>query len=200
MEDRNPLPPEAPPMPPAAPYAPPAAYAQPRSPLHRSPLLAGLLSMMPGLGNIYNGLYMRGVTFFLLWAGVLATMIRTGNRSNGQSEALALLAPAVAFLWLFNLFDAYRQASLINLGYATDLGLDNKVRVHRAPGGMMLGVAILLIGIYGLLEHFFNLDLTLLLDYWHVAFIGFGIWLIVQARQAKVEAETAGSDLDGEID
>lgn len=201
MEDRNPLPPEAPPTPPATPYPPaaplpaPGEYSAPaRGPLHKSPLLAGFLSFMPGLGNIYNGLYLRGIAFFFLWAGTFATTIRIGNRSSGESETLALMIPACVFLWLFNLFDAYRQASLINHGYASDLGLSDRVRLSRAPGGMVLGVAILLIGVYGLLERFFNFDLSLLLEYWHVGFIGFGIWLIIQARNANAQERAAALD------
>ncbi len=179
-------PPESPP-PPSAPYAPPMPYATRQNPNHRAPLLAGFLSFMPGLGNIYNGLYLRGITFFLMWGGIFALAIRTGNRSDGESEALAFLIPGLIFVWLFNLFDAYRQANLINHGYATDLGLSDSGRWTRPPGGLMLGVVILLIGVYGLLEQFFDLDLTVILDYWYLAFIAFGIWLILQARRAKTK-------------
>lgn len=205
MENPNPTPPEAPQQPPAAAQAPPHAqptqalppgsgyvdptYAQAptRGPLQKSPLLAAFLSMMPGLGNIYNGLYVRGISFFLIWGGVFALTIRTGNRSQGDSEALALFIPAVVFIWLFNLFDAYRQASLINHGYATDLGLEDTGRLRKAPGGMALGVVVLLIGVYGALERIFDFDLSLVLEFWYVAFIAFGAWLIYQARQAKVQ-------------
>lgn len=176
-------PPEAP-TPSSPPYGPPLPYESRRNPNHRSPLLAGFLSLMPGLGNIYNGLYLRGITFFLMWGGIFALAIRTGNRSHGDSEALAFLIPGLIFVWFFNLFDAYRQANLINHGYATDLGLSDSGRWSRPPGGLMLGVVILLIGVYGLLEHFFDLDLSIILDYWYLAFIAFGIWLILQARRA----------------
>lgn len=196
MEDQKQPAPEASPSPPIQDY-PPVYPPAPRNPLQKSPLLAGFLSFMPGLGNVYNGLYTRGITFFFIWAGVLAITIRTGNRSHGDSEALALLIPSVVFIWLFNLFDAYRQASLINHGYANDLGLEDSGRFNRAPGGMMLGVVVLGIGLYGLLQQLFDFDLTLLLDYWHVAFIGFGIWLIIQARQAKA-SEASSQTIDGD--
>lgn len=200
MEDPTQTQPEAPqPPPPAATQAPPPqalpprsdyidpgyAQAPTRSPLQKSPLLAAFLSFMPGLGNIYNGLYVRGISFFLIWGGIFALTIRTGNRSQGDSEALALFIPAVVFIWLFNLFDAYRQASLINHGYATDLGLEDNGRLRKAPGGMALGVVVLLIGVYGALERIFDFDLSLILEFWYVAFIAFGAWLIYQARLAK---------------
>jgi hypothetical protein len=151
-------------------------------------MLAGFLSLMPGLGNVYNGLYLRGITFFLIWGGIFALAIRSGNRASGDSQALAFLIPGIIFFYLFNLFDAYRQATLINHGYATDLGLSDSAKWSRPPGGLMLGIVILLIGVYGLLEHFFDIDLSILLDYWYFAFIAFGAWMILQARRANAEA------------
>ncbi len=56
--------PEAPPA-----FAPrPVSSAIPSPVGHKNPILAAVLSLFPGIGNVYNGLYMRGVTFFLVIA------------------------------------------------------------------------------------------------------------------------------------
>ena len=50
---------------------PPPAVTAPATPMPASferkrPLFAGVLSGFPGMGNVYNGLYLRGFTLFLI--------------------------------------------------------------------------------------------------------------------------------------
>ena len=62
----NPLPPPPPPPPPAAPVVPPVTAGVPPATGYidrKSAALAGLLSMFPGLGHLYLGLYQRGLAF-----------------------------------------------------------------------------------------------------------------------------------------
>ena len=160
---------------PPAPEGPAPRYEVPlRRPLpERSPVLAGLLSVVPGLGNIYNGLYLRGGTLFLITVGIF--FLATQENEDG----LALLIPALLFSWLFNLFDAYRQATLINHGVSEDPALaQRRVVPSQAPGGLVLGLAVFLVGFYGLLSQFFDLDLSILVDYWYFGFMAFGGWLV----------------------
>jgi len=114
-----------PPMEPQAPYNPPpvpppfAGGSAPSMPDPRGyrrmpdkvPVTAALLSVVPGLGNIYNGLYARGLTFFFIEFSIIR--MAAGVK---QDENLAILIPSIFFFWLFNLFDAHRQAVIINLG------------------------------------------------------------------------------------
>src|SRR5215510_6401687 len=93
-----------PPAPAPTPAAAPAPIGQ------KNPGLAALLSFFPGMGNVYNGLYMRGVTFFL----IILSLIGIANRGHD------LFGFAIAFFWIFNVIDAYRQATLINYGYTQD--------------------------------------------------------------------------------
>ena len=72
MEPARPL--ETPVVPVGVTVASPAA-AQPqpvRNPMKKHPFLAAFLSFFPGLGNIYNGLYLRGVIFFTVVAALMA--------------------------------------------------------------------------------------------------------------------------------
>ena len=150
-----------------APPLPAAAAAPPV--LRKNPGLAALLSLFPGMGNVYNGLYMRGITFFLL----VATMIAITNRGHD------LFGLAIAFFWIFNVIDAYRQATLINYGYAQDLGLVDLPRYPRAgQGGLVAGVLLTLVGLFAVLERYFDIRLDWLLDLWPFALVVVGVWLI----------------------
>src|SRR3954468_15768595 len=78
------------PMPAPTPALPAAAATPPF--LRKNPALAALLSAVPGMGNIYNGLYLRGITFFL----VVATLIGITTRGHD------LFGMAIPFFWIFN--------------------------------------------------------------------------------------------------
>lgn len=138
---------------------------------HKNPLLAGGLSLFPGMGNVYNGLYMRGITFFL----VIASLIIISERHN-------IFGLGVAFFWIFNVIDAYRQATLINYGYAQDLGLIDLPRHPRASqGGIFSGILLSLIGLFAIADRYFVIDLEWLFDLWPFALVAIGVWLIVSA-------------------
>ena len=55
------------PPPPPAPSEPEDAPQVSR----KNPVLAACLSGFPGIGNLYNGLYMRGMAFFLICASLI---------------------------------------------------------------------------------------------------------------------------------
>jgi hypothetical protein len=154
---------------PAAPAAPASTLAAPPPIGRKNPGLAALLSAFPGLGNIYNGLYLRGVTFFLI---VMSLM---GIAANDNDE----IGVAVAFFWLFNVIDAYRQATLINYGYAQDLGLVDLPRHPRASqGGVLAGALLTLIGVLAVLDRYFEVRLEWILDLWPFALVIAGVWMI----------------------
>lgn len=75
----------------------------------RSPLLSSLLSIVPGLGQIYAGALSRG-TALLLAAIVTALLVRW--------QGSTFLYAGIVLVWLWNIWDAYhlargRQVSLV---------------------------------------------------------------------------------------
>lgn len=176
--------------------APPARQPRPRrrpprrevreAPI-KSPLLAAFLGFVPGLGNIYNGLYARGFVFFLLVVSLFYAAIDVGN--NGKEEALALLIPSLIFTWLFNIFDGYRQATLINWGWDER----EEIAAQQGSGGLAAGIALFAIGIYGLLHQFFDIDLSALLEHWYLVLLAIGGWLIYQSWGEKKSEESTDS-------
>src|SRR5262249_35855310 len=125
MSSDSPLtPPPAPPPPaPAAPTPPAPAAPTPPSPAatpaaqvpvtaeRKSAGLAGFLSIFPGLGHLYLGLYQRAFAF----GGSFILLV--GMSSHGRGEAV--VGPLIAFVWFFAIIDAVRQAHAINRGDGT---------------------------------------------------------------------------------
>lgn len=182
-------------------YRPAPAPAAPVGTV-RTPGLAAFLSVVPGLGNIYNGLYVRGISFFLIYVSLFALTIHSGE--SGREENLALLIPSLCFFWLFNLFDAYRQATLINHHYAGGGPLDEAPVVSTLAGSLGLGVVLVVIGLYGLLDRYFDIDFLWLFDRWPLFIIAFGAWLIFQALRQRqshpADNPFASSHASGEVE
>jgi hypothetical protein len=176
--DPAPAPVAAPQAPPAA---PPAAASNQESNVHqKNPLLAGFFSLFPGMGNVYNGLYLRGLTFFLIIAGIIGILAET--------NASPIFGLGLAFFWIFNILDAYRQATLINYGYAQDLGFrDLPQAPGAAQGGIAGGIILVVIGTIAVLEEYFRIDLEWLLQLWPFVLVGVGLWMIYASIKKKRE-------------
>lgn len=161
----------------------PASSSAPQ-PMRKRPLLAAFLSAFPGMGHIYDGLYLRGTLFFAVAASLLA-LTDDGNEHS-------VLGFVVAFVWIFNILDAYRQAQLINFGYAQDLGLEDLPKTPKAgQAGLVAGLLLIGLGTVSALQLFFGIDMGWLLDYWPLGLIGIGIWLVVagvRERRARAGA------------
>jgi subtilisin family serine protease len=153
-------------------YAPqPAPSAAPLAIGRKNPGLAALLALFPGMGNIYNGLYMRGLTFFLVIASLIGIVV------NGNHP---LFGMAIGFFWLFNVIDSYRQATLINYGYAQDLGLLDMPKVpYPGQGGLVAGGLLALIGTAAILDQYFDINFNWIFNAWPFALVATGVWLIV---------------------
>jgi hypothetical protein len=156
-----------------------------RDAIHQKiPFLAAILSGFPGMGTVYNGLYLRGLVQFLI-IGTLVNMVD----HNGSP----FLGMSLAFFWAFNILDAYRQAVLINYGYSQDLGLlDTPQRPRAGQGGLVAGVILTALGTIAFLDQYVNIDLRWLYDMWPLAIVAVGVWLIVASirdrQKAKLES------------
>jgi len=168
------------PVPPApATSLPPVAYgAAPAAPQLKNPAAAGLLSVLPGLGHVYLGLYQRAIAFFAVWV-----LIITFISSARHPGPLGILIP---FWWFFVLIDAVRQAKAIN---ATGLPESNLVGQQEKPlpvsGSLAFGVFLILFGIFFLINRFVTIDLSFLFDWWPLLLIAFGGWQVYAYYKAK---------------
>ena len=168
---------DAPPPPPpqdasghAAPPPPPPPPAPAQGGLTARHVVSVILALFPGLGHIYNGLYQRGIVLFLLAVGSIYLATEEG-----------VMGMVVAFVWLFNIIDAYRQATLIELGHGTDLGLqDTPKPPANGQLGLLAGAGLFVIGFLALLDHTFGYDIDRVWEFWPLL-LAAGAWLMIGA-------------------
>jgi hypothetical protein len=173
-----------PPPPPVTPAAPVTVITE-----RKSPGLAGFLSMFPGLGHLYLGLYQRAFAFggsFILLVGI---------SSHGRGETV--VGPLIAFVWFFAIIDAVRQAKAINRGYVTASEYARSPEIHRRESSASLTWGVILVGIGALwlCNQYLNLD-----RFWDivgdwgapVAFIVLGIVLILTHIKRKRDENEKG--------
>ncbi len=94
----------------------------------KSPVAAALLSLVPfGLGHLYLGQYSRALAFFVgFWVPILVL-------------GVPLLG---IFFYFFAIFDAFRQAQLINLA----AGEGRERPANAFQGGLAAGVFLVVLG------------------------------------------------------
>lgn len=178
-EERSKVLPPAPPTPregaPAAPLNGSGAKTLQHEPevvekAAKSPLAAALLAFFPfGLGHFYLGQYARALCFFAaFWVTLLVLQV-------------PLLA---VFFYFFGIFDAFRQAQLINL--AIKKGVEKPATSYE--GGLAAGVFLLALGGYLLLRQFVDLSFirVFIQQWWPGILVLIGLWMIVGAiREQK---------------
>lgn len=75
----------------------------------KNPILAAILSIIPGLGQVYCGQLVRGIVIFIIVA-VLAGII--AGFLSGLIGSLSFLFGLIPLaLWLWNIYDAYKLAA-----------------------------------------------------------------------------------------
>lgn len=145
----------------------------------RSPALATLLSMMPGLGQIYLGYYQQGFVNIAVIAGCITAL--SSDRFDGLEPFIAL---GMAFYWLFNMIDANRRAHHFNR-VAAGLGaeqLPDDFPLPKARGSKFGGVALIAVGVLFLLDLNFDIPLDWLADWWPLALVLIGARMVWTSR------------------
>ena len=142
----------------------------------RSVALATLLSLVPGLGQVYLGYIQQGFINALTVASLITLL------TVDAGTFTPLLALFMAFFWLYNIVDANRRAILLNqrvLGLAPgELPED----ASPALQGSVFGGLILIVGGVLALAHIrFGLSMAWVERWWPLAIVGLGIHLIWKA-------------------
>lgn len=184
----------------AAPYYPPQArpvqpypHAAPMTgdPRQKSPFLAGLLSLMPGLGQVYTGYYQRGFVHALVVGSLIALL---ASYDDGPLVPLGVIF--LIFFWLYNVIDASRRAALYNQALAgvPNIELPEDFKVPGFRGTVAGGLAIAAAGVVLLLHTRFGVPLDWLEEWWPAALILFGGYLVWKAWQDRPRRAAAASD------
>lgn len=143
-------------------------------PRRKSPVLALVLSLMPGVGQIYVGYYQQGFTNAIVAASII-TLLSTEVVRGAEP----LFGVFLGFFWLYNIVDAWRRATFYNNALA-GIGPANLPEDFTAPSGrgtLAGGVALVIVGAIALSNTLFGMPLDWAEKWWPVALIGGGAWL-----------------------
>jgi len=154
----------------------------------KSPGLAGFLSIFPGLGHLYLGLYQRAFGF----AGAFCLLIFFN--SHGHRTAV-FSGPATAFVWFFAIIDAVRQAKAINRGTVAESGFAPAPLLRRSSegtGSLTWGVILVGLGVLWILDRFVNIDWSFMEEWGGpLALILLGLVLVIShVRRKRSEHES----------
>jgi len=149
--------------------------------------LAGFLSIFPGLGHLYLGLYQRAFGFAAAFCILIAF--------NSHGRMAALSGPATAFVWFFAIIDAVRQAKAINRGSVAESGFAPAAQLRKAEGtgGLTWGVILVGIGVLWILDRYIVIDWSFMEEWGGpLALILLGLVLVISHIRRKRQEHESG--------
>lgn len=173
---------------PAAPTlsaGPAATPYQAFDPRHKSPILASLLSFMPGLGQVYVGYYNRGFAHAMVVATLIALLA-----SNQIDDIAPFIGIFLAFFMLYNIIDAGRRAAFYNQALSEGESFE-PIQLPGDAGGLgpqanlVGGVMLMAAGSALLLHTRFDVSLDWVQDWWPAAPMVLGLYMIFLAIQER---------------
>ena len=149
----------------------------------RSPLIAGLFGLIPGLGAAFNGQNIKSLLHFI----VPISLLQLGDIFSHQVE-LPFFLGAAAF-YVFSIYDAVRTARRASLGediQSEDAALKRLLRENTTTlGALLTGV-----GVLTLLDLFFP---SFVQRSWPFLLILVGLFLLRNYRQQQTSQPIAPS-------
>ncbi len=142
-----------------------------------NPGAAFALGMIPGVGAIYNGDFMKAAIHVLIFG----LLIQMQDALHGGGEALLGLATAAFYFYMP--FEAYYTAKKRKLA-AEGVELETPIdRLHQQFGDMQHkelwgGVALVVIGGLFLADNFDIVRFDRIGQLWPLVLIGLGIWML----------------------
>ena len=142
-----------------------------------NPGAAFALGLIPGVGAIYNGDFMKAAVHILIF-GILVSL---HDSMHGGGDALVGLATAAFYFYMA--FDAYftsKKRKLANEGVELETPID---RLHQQFGQMEHkelwgGVALVVIGGVFLANNFNIVRFERIGELWPLVLIGLGSWML----------------------
>ena len=147
---------------------------------YKSPALATMMSLMPGLGQIYVGYYQQGFVNIV----IIATIISVLASTDGNGPITPFLGLFLAFFWLYNMVDAARKATFYNQALAGlgPLQVPEGDQLLGGRGSLVGGIVMVVIGAIALAHTRFGMSLDWVEHWWPLALVLGGAYLIWQGR------------------
>lgn len=134
----------------------------------KNPSLAAFLAIFPGMGAIYNGNFLKGITYILIFAVLI---VLTGNAHDPDSVVFGLM---IAGFYIFQIIDSYNEAGKLN---KASVAAEGEAEV-KEDLSLFSAVAVLIIGILFQLVNFDLLTFRQVTRLWPLALIAFGIKIV----------------------
>lgn len=156
----------------------------------KSPFLAGLLSFFfPGTGALYNGDYLRGVIYIIIFAGLITI--------QKQGQAQPFVALMLAGFYIFQIIDSVNTAGAINrkavLGEKTQKIEEDQISRVVKSGSVFWGAVLMGLGIILLLGNFEVIDYDHIFDFWPLVIIVIGLKFIADYFAKKNGTSQGGN-------
>ena len=155
-------------------YTPPPYTPPPYTPPSRtSPAIAFWLGLIPGVGAIYNGQYLKGLVHAII-AGLLMSLTSAADNTAGQP----FLGMVLTAFWFYMAFEAYHTAKKRRLGLPVEEWsslLGPAPRTGRLPLGPIILIGI---GVLFLLDTLHVFNFREVGRFWPVILILVGAYLL----------------------
>ncbi len=176
--------------PPAAessPYTAPAAAPQFPPDAAASRGLAFLLGLIPGVGAIYNGQYVKGLIHVVI-LGILISIVSSGEASGGLEPLFGMMIG----VWVFYMaFEAYHTAKKRQLGQPVD-EFSSLVSLRGQPSTFPVAPAILIaVGLLFLLNNMEIIRFSQIIRYWPIALIALGVYMLYERVSSSERQHSA---------
>ncbi|MGH9700065.1 MAG: LiaI-LiaF-like domain-containing protein [Candidatus Acidiferrales bacterium] len=153
----------------AAPPGGPIPAAEPAD-SDSKPSIACLLGLIPGLGAVYNGEYLKALIHVLVFGGLIAAL----NADWPNGGFYAVLGIGLGCFYCYMPLDAYRVARARKLGRPEPGLLAESGPRNNAPIGAFILIGL---GVLFLMANFGWLQMEWFSKAWPIALIILGIWL-----------------------
>lgn len=166
-----------------SPYAAPSATPYASGDAGVSPGLAFVLGLIPGVGAIYNGQYVKGLIHVVI-LGILFS-IANSDSTGGLQPLFAML---IMVWWFYMAFEAYHTAKKRQAGHPVD-EFSSIVPLHAGRRGFPAGPVILIgFGVLFLLNTMDILRFDRMIRYWPVLLIVLGAYMLYERLNGSMSS------------
>jgi hypothetical protein len=136
------------------------------------------LGIIPGLGAVYNGEYMKALIHVVVFAALVGAVTAAGNSDSGGAYLAICIVLLVAFISYMPI-DAYRVAKLRQTGGGGPAPLFDGSPTNQPVGAIIL----IALGMLFLLGNFGLLRGDWFEHGWPIALIALGVWMLFRRTQ-----------------
>jgi TM2 domain-containing membrane protein YozV len=177
--------------------ADPSPYTSPQAPppvvpdAGASPGLAFLLGLIPGVGAIYNGQYVKGLVHVVI-LGILISIVSSGEAAGGLEPLFGMMIG----VWVFYMaFEAYHTAKKRQIGQSVDeFSSLVPLRGGQTTHFPVAPAVLIAVGLLFLLHNMDIIRISQLLRYWPIALIALGAYMLYERVSPSIPRHGSGQN------